>query len=94
MATKLDEAVIRSALEDLPGWALVEGRLEKNYIFDTYAEGVAFAVKVALYAEKTDHHPDSLEIMWGKVRVAYVTHSAGGITRLDLEAAARIDTLV
>lgn len=93
MVTKLDEVAIRSALEDLPGWVLVEGRLEKTFTFDSYAEGVAFAVKVALYAEKADHHPDSLEIMWGKVRVAYVTHSAGGVTRLDLESAAQIDTL-
>ncbi|GIW24195.1 4a-hydroxytetrahydrobiopterin dehydratase [Meiothermus sp.] len=93
MANKLSEGEIKSALQDLPGWALAGGRLQKTFAFDTYAEGVAFAVKVALLAEKTDHHPDSLEIMWGKVKVAYVTHSAGGITQLDLEAAARVDTL-
>lgn len=94
MVTKLNEGETRNALQDLPGWALVGGRIEKTFTFDTYAECVSFAVKVALHAEKADHHPDSLEIMWGKVKVAYVTHSAGGITRLDLEAAAQIDTLI
>ncbi|GEM84421.1 MAG: putative pterin-4-alpha-carbinolamine dehydratase [Meiothermus sp.] len=94
MVTRLNEGEIRNGLQGLPQWALVEGRIEKTFTFDTYAEGVAFAVKVALHAEKVDHHPDSLEIMWGKVKVAYVTHSAGGVTSLDLEAAAQIDALV
>ncbi len=93
MATKLSEEEVRNSLQHLPGWVLVGGRVEKTFVFDTYPEAVAFAVKVALQAEKADHHPDSLEIMWGKVRVAYITHSAGGVTQLDLEAAAKIDTL-
>jgi 4a-hydroxytetrahydrobiopterin dehydratase len=94
MATKLNEGEILNGLQDLPGWVLEGGRIEKTFTFDSYAECVAFAVKVALSAEKADHHPDSLEIMWGRVRVAYVTHSAGGVTQLDLEAAARVDTLI
>lgn len=94
MVVKLNEGEIHSGLQNLPGWALVDGRIEKTFTFDSYAECVAFAVKVALHAEKADHHPDSLEIMWGRVTVAYVTHSAGGVTRLDLEAAAQIDTLM
>ncbi len=93
MATKLNDGEILNGLQDLPGWVLVGGRIEKTFTFDSYTECVAFAVKVALCAEKADHHPDSLEVMWGKVKVAYVTHSAGGVTWLDLEAAAQIDTL-
>lgn len=94
MTTKLNQGEILSGLQDLPGWTLVGGRVEKTFAFDSYAECVAFMVKVALRAEKADHHPDSLEIMWGKVKVAYVTHSAGGVTSLDLEAAAQVDTLI
>jgi len=93
MAVKLSEAEISGALQNLPGWQLVQGRIEKTFMFDSYAQGVAFAVKVALLAEKSNHHPDSLEIMWGKVRVAYMTHSAGGVTQLDLEAASQVDAL-
>jgi 4a-hydroxytetrahydrobiopterin dehydratase len=90
---KLNQEEIMQALQGLPGWQMVQGRLEKTFTFSTYAQGVAFAIKVALLAEKTDHHPDSLEIMWAKVRVAYMTHSAGGITQKDLEAAAQVDRL-
>ncbi|MER3482659.1 MAG: 4a-hydroxytetrahydrobiopterin dehydratase [Meiothermus sp.] len=93
MADKLSDSEIQAGLEDLPGWASVDGRVEKTFAFDTYPDGVAFALKVAMAAEKADHHPDSLEIMWGKVKVAYVTHSAGGVTRLDLEQAAKVDEL-
>ena len=91
---KLSEAEVQAGLQDLPGWALVDGRVEKTFSFATYAEGVAFAVKVAMAAEKADHHPDDLSIGWCKVRVAYVTHSVGGVTRLDLEAAAKVDGLL
>lgn len=94
MAEKLDEKEIANALQRLPGWQLVKGRVEKTFAFDSYAQGVAFAVKVALLAEKSNHHPDSLEIMWNKVKIAYVTHSAGGVTHQDLEAAAQVDTLI
>ena len=74
-----------------PGWREVAGRLEKTFTFSSYADGVAFAMRVALDAEKHDHHPDELAILWKQVRVAYVTHSAGGITEKDLEAARRVE---
>lgn len=93
MANKLSNDEIQAGLKALPGWSLVGGRIEKVFSFGTYADGVAFAVKVAMAAEKADHHPDSLEILWGKVKVAYVTHSAGGVTKLDLEAAAKVEQI-
>ena len=91
---KLNKTQIKTALKNLSGWELLEGRLEKTFNFDSYPNCVAFALKVALAAEKADHHPDSLEIMWGKVKVAYVTHSAKGITQLDIDAAAKVNTLL
>jgi 4a-hydroxytetrahydrobiopterin dehydratase len=78
-------------LKTPPGWREVDGRLVKVFSFVSYADGVAFAMRVALDAEKHDHHPDELAILWKKVRVAYVTHSAGGITEKDLEAAFRVE---
>ena len=88
---KLTESELKAGLKSLKGWKVAQGRLEKTFKFKTYPQCVAFAVKVALAAEKADHHLDLLEIRWGQVRVAYLTHSAGGITRLDMEAAARVD---
>jgi 4a-hydroxytetrahydrobiopterin dehydratase len=90
----LSEADVQSRLSSLPDWAVNNGLLERVFQCSSYADGVAFAVKVAMLAEKLDHHPDSLEIGWKKVRVAFVTHSAGGLTELDFDAAAKISGLV
>lgn len=89
----LTQAEIQQALSALPGWALVEGRIGKTYGFASYADGAAFAFRVTLLAEKTDHHPDALTIAWKEVWVAYVTHSQGGITPKDLEAARAVEQL-
>lgn len=88
---KLNEHQVQEALRGLEGWKIEEGRLEKTFSFKTYPDGVAFAVKVALAAEKADHHPDTLEIGWCKVKVAYTTHSAGGLTQLDFAQADTVD---
>ena len=93
MNIKLDDSEILTRLESLPGWALDNAQLARKFNFSSYGAGVAFAVQVALSAEKMDHHPDSLEITWKAVRVAYVTHSAGGLTALDFEAAAKVSKL-
>ena len=93
MNKKLEDLEIRSRLESLTGWALENGQLARKFSFSSYGAGVAFAVQVALTAEKMDHHPDSLEITWKAVRLAYITHSAGGLTALDFEAATRVSGL-
>ncbi|MEY4531193.1 MAG: hypothetical protein RLZZ156_1914, partial [Deinococcota bacterium] len=59
-----------------------------------YASGVALAVEIAMLSEKINHHPDSLEIMYKKLRVAYITHDVGGITALDFEAAEKVSDLI
>jgi 4a-hydroxytetrahydrobiopterin dehydratase len=93
MNKKLEDAEVQARLESMPGWALENDQLAKKFSFSSYGAGVAFAVQVALTAEKMDHHPDSLEISWKAVRVAYVTHSEGGLTALDFEAATRVSSL-
>jgi 4a-hydroxytetrahydrobiopterin dehydratase len=89
----LSETEVQSRLSSLPDWAVNNGLLERVFKCSSYADGVSFAVKVAMLAEKLDHHPDSLEIGWKKVRVAFVTHSAGGLTALDFDAAAKVSGL-
>jgi 4a-hydroxytetrahydrobiopterin dehydratase len=89
----LSESEVQSRIRSLPSWVVRDGLLERGFSFSNYAGGVAFAVKVAMLAEKMDHHPDSLEIGWKKVRVAFVTHSAGGLTALDFDAAAKVSGL-
>ncbi len=93
MNSKLEESEIQTRLAALPDWIIENGQLARRFNFSSYGAGVAFAVQIALLAEKMDHHPDSLEIIWKAVRVAYVTHSAGGLTALDFEAANRVSSL-
>ncbi|AEB11525.1 4a-hydroxytetrahydrobiopterin dehydratase [Marinithermus hydrothermalis] len=90
---RLTREEIAAGLEGLEGWALVADRVEKTFGFASYADGVAFALRVALLAERMDHHPDALTIGWKRVVVAYVTHSVGGVTERDLEAARQVETV-
>ena len=63
-----------------------EGALARTFTFPDFASALAFVVKVGCAAEKRDHHPD-VELGWGKARIAWSTHDAGGITQLDLDMA-------
>jgi 4a-hydroxytetrahydrobiopterin dehydratase len=93
MTRALNDQEIQAKLPTVPGWALETDQLARTFTFGSYADGVAFAVKVAMLSEKLDHHPDAIQITWKKVRVAYVTHSAGGITELDFDAALKVSGL-
>ena len=75
-----------------PGWWGDDGRLWREYTFDTYPSGVEFAVKVAAHAEAQNHHPDIL-IGYRKVKVSYFTHDPGGITNLDIAGSAAVNAL-
>lgn len=92
MEPRLGEAALAKALEALPGWTLQEGRLCREYRFRDFGEAFAFMARVAQVAQQKDHHPD-----WSNsnrtVRIALVTHEAGGITGLDVDMARAISAL-
>ncbi len=91
--TRLDSSAVDAWLAAHPGWARAgEGAIAKKFAFDDFASALAFVVRVGCYAEKRDHHPD-LELGWGRVRVLWSTHDAGGVTRLDLDAAEATDVI-
>ncbi|MBI5515716.1 MAG: 4a-hydroxytetrahydrobiopterin dehydratase [Deltaproteobacteria bacterium] len=92
--TLLTDEALAAGLAALPGWAREGEAIARTFAFGSYAEGVAFAVRVALDAERRDHHPDALTIGYRKVRVAYTTHDAGGLTARDLEAAGAVSALL
>ncbi|MGD0676593.1 MAG: 4a-hydroxytetrahydrobiopterin dehydratase [Polyangiaceae bacterium] len=90
---KLDRTAVDAWLAEHPGWDLVEGRaLAKRFAFADFSLALAFAVRIGDLAEKRDHHPD-IEIGWGRARVVWSTHDAGGVTKLDLDAAEASDTM-
>lgn len=75
------------------GWERVgAGAIAKRYAFPDFAAALGFVVRVGCFAEKRDHHPD-VELGWGKARVLWSTHDAGGISQLDLDAAEASDKL-
>jgi len=89
---KLSDEQIAAFVAEHPGWERADDALVKTFSFADYPAGIGFAVRVGFAAEKRDHHPD-LFIGWRKVKVAWSTHDAGGITALDVEMAALTDRL-
>ena len=93
MATALNDAEIAAGLARLKAWARDGDELVKEFRFDAYLAGLAFAASVGVIAEGLNHHPD-LIIGWRRVKVSFTTHDAGSkITAKDLAAAEAIDSL-
>jgi 4a-hydroxytetrahydrobiopterin dehydratase len=90
---KLSEASLAAFVSSHAGWQRADGALAKTFTFPDYSHALGFVVRVALAAEKRDHHPD-LTLSWGKVRVAWSTHDAGGVTAVDTEMAEQTEKLV
>ena len=74
------------------GWSRADRTLTRTFQFDDFNASMGFVTRVALVAEKADHHPD-IDIRWNKVTLTLSTHSAGGLTQKDLDLAATTDTL-
>jgi 4a-hydroxytetrahydrobiopterin dehydratase len=84
---------VAAALSDLPLWSGGTDGIERTLELPSFRAAVEAISMIADVAEELDHHPD-MDLRWTKVRVAVVTHSAGGLTELDLELARRVDVLV
>jgi len=94
MIEKLAGSARTEALKGLPGWAEVAGRdaIKKSFQFRTFADAWGFMSKVALAAEKMDHHPEWFNV-YNKVEITLATHDAGGLSRRDIDLATIIDKL-
>lgn len=91
---KLSESERVEALTALPGWAFDEGRngIARSFKFADFGEAFAFMTRIALEAEKADHHPDWSNV-WNRVDILLSTHSAGGVTANDMKLAAKIEVI-
>ncbi len=80
MAQKLDEAARRDLSSKLPGWALLRERdaIQKTFKFKDFSEAFGFLTRVALHAEKADHHPEFTSV-WNRVDFRLTSHDAGDI---------------
>jgi 4a-hydroxytetrahydrobiopterin dehydratase len=87
---RLSDDEVTAALASLPDWERDGDEIVKTYACPSFADAIAFVVRIGFLAEKADHHPD-LDIRWRNVRVALSTHDAGGLTQLDIDLATAID---
>ena len=90
MTERLSDIAIQRELGALPGWSRRGDVITKTYQFREFLTGIDFVVAVAKAAESADHHPD-IDIRYTKVVCSLSTHSAGGITQMDLDMAKEID---
>ena len=88
----LAEERVRSELDTLPGWELVDHAISKQYRLDGFGGAVAFVVRLSYPAEAAGHHPD-LDVRYDTVRVSLSTHSEGGVTAKDVDLARAIEAL-
>ena len=90
---RLSPENVTAALNDLPLWSGGTDGIERTIRLPSFRAAVEAIGMIADVAEEMDHHPD-IDLRWTTVRVAVVTHSAGGLTELDLALARRVDALL
>jgi len=92
---QLTEEERADALDELDEWDFDEARdaITRTFTFADFSEAFAFMTRVALLAEKADHHPEWSNV-WNRVEILLTTHDAGGLSRRDVEMAEAIDLLV
>ena len=76
-----------------PGWAMVDGAIQKCFDFADYHRTLAFVNALAWVAHREDHHPDLL-VSYGRCTVRFNTHSVGGISLNDFICTAKVDALL
>lgn len=94
MVERLVGAVRQTALHTLHGWSEVDDRdaIRKSYHFSDFSEAWGFLSRIALAAEKMDHHPEIFNV-YNRVEIILSTHDAGGLSERDISLAQVIDEL-
>ena len=90
---RLSPDELSAALHGLPLWAGDTDGIRRSVELPSFRDAVAAIVAIADVAEEMDHHPD-VDLRWRTLHLTLVSHSAGGVSELDLELARRIDTLL
>ncbi len=89
----MKEEEIKKYLPQVPNWELEEGKLVRRSKFKDFKEAIAFVNKVAVLAEKEQHHPNISVYGWNKVKLTCFTHKINGLHENDFILAAKIDKL-
>ena len=94
MVERLSAEARKSALKGLSGWSELRDReaITRTFTFKDFNEAFGFMARVALVAEKSDHHPEWRNV-YKTVEVVLATHDAGGVTARDIDLAAAMDAI-
>ena len=89
---KLDDTARKAALKKLKGWKDVKGRdaIAKSFKFKDFNQAFGFMTRVALLADKMDHHPEWFNV-YNRIDVTLSTHDAGGVTQNDIDMATAME---
>jgi 4a-hydroxytetrahydrobiopterin dehydratase len=95
MPTRLTTDEVAGLASTLPGWNVTAGdkAIHREFKFRDFNEAWGFMTRIALLAEKQDHHPDWSNV-WNRVRIELSTHDAGGLTGKDVTLAKAINALL
>jgi 4a-hydroxytetrahydrobiopterin dehydratase len=92
--SRLDDAARDAAMQQLPQWAYdadAKG-IRRNLRFADFAEAFGFMTRVAILAEKADHHPEWFNV-YNRVEILLTTHDADGLSQRDVDLASNIDAI-
>ena len=90
---RLSPEDIESELKNLSGWSVVNEKLHKEFLFDTFNQAFGFMTRAAMEIEKMNHHPEWFNV-YNRITIELTTHDAGGITINDVNLAKILDSLV
>ena len=90
--SKLSEKEIKEQVANLDGWKVVSGKINKTFEFEDFVQAFSFMTRVAMEAEKMNHHPEWFNV-YNRVKIDLVTHDVGGISNYDIKLAKTIDRL-
>ena len=88
----LSNKQLNECLEDLDDWSIENEKLSKTFKFSSFIQAFGFMTQVAITSETMDHHPEWSNV-YNRVEINLVTHSEGGITKLDIELAMKVDSI-
>ena len=88
----MNDPELIAQIDRLTNWQVVNGKLNRSFKFANFIDAFGFMTKVAIIAEKMDHHPELYNV-YNRVVIDLVTHDIGGISNLDIELAAKINAI-
>ncbi len=90
---KLKKHEIDERLAKLSGWQHADDTIKKEFKLKDFSESMGFVVKIALEAERVQHHPD-ITIEYNRVKIVLTTHSEEGLTAKDFDLAEKIEKFI